>query len=374
MKYYIIAGEASGDLHASNLIKALQKKDVNADIRFWGGDLMQAAGGTLVKHYRDLAFMGFIEVIANLRTILNNIKFCKKDILTYKPDILILVDYPGFNMRIATFAKQKGIKTHYYISPQIWAWKENRIKKIKRDVDEMYVILPFEKDFYEKKHVFPVHFVGHPLLDAIADRKQVSEKSFREKYNLNNKPIIALLPGSRKQEIKKMLSVMLKMIDKFTDYQFVIAGAPSQDYEFYKTFIKSASVKFIANKTHDLLSISYAALVTSGTATLETALFKVPEVVCYKGSAISYRIGKWLVDLKYISLVNLILDREVVTELIQYDFNEKKLKQELTKILDEKHREQLFLDYYDLEQKLGGKGASEKTATLITKDLFLVHQ
>jgi len=368
MKYYIIAGEASGDLHASNLIKALQKRDADADIRFWGGDLMQATGGTLVKHYRDLAFMGFIEVIANLRTILNNIKFCKEDILRYKPDILILVDYPGFNMRIATFAKQKGIKIHYYISPQIWAWKENRIKKIKRDVDEMYVILPFEKAFYEKKHAFPVHFVGHPLLDAIADRKLINEKEFRENNNLNDKPIIALLPGSRKQEIKKMLSVMLKMIDKFRDYQFVIAGAPSQDYEFYKTFIKSTSVKFIANKTHDLLSISYAALVTSGTATLETALFKVPEVVCYKGSTISYRIGKWLVDLKYISLVNLILDREVVTELIQHDFNEKRLEQELTKILDEKHREQLFLDYFDLEKKLGGKGASEKTAELITKE------
>ncbi len=371
MKYYIIAGEASGDLHASNLIKALQKKDANANFRFWGGDLMSrsSGSGTLVKHYRDLAFMGFIEVIANLRTILNNIKFCKEDILKYKPDVLILVDYPGFNMRIATFAKQKGIKTHYYISPQIWAWKENRIKKIKRDVDQMYVILPFEKDFYEKKHAFPVHFVGHPLLDAIADRKQVNEKDFRKNHNLNDKPIIALLPGSRKQEIKKMLSVMLKMIDRFTDYQFVIAGAPSQDYEFYKMFIKNTSVKFIANKTHDLLSISYAALVTSGTASLETALFKVPEVVCYKGSAISYRIGKWLVDLKYISLVNLILDREVVTELIQYDFNEKRLEQELAKVLDEKHREQLFLDYFDLEQKLGGKGASEKTAELITKDL-----
>jgi len=370
MKYYIIAGEASGDLHASNLIKALQKKDADAEIRFWGGDLMQATGGTLVKHYRDLAFMGFIEVIANLRTILNNIKFCKEDILRFKPDVLILVDYPGFNMRIATFAKQKGIKIHYYISPQIWAWKENRIKKIKRDVDEMYVILPFEKDFYEKKHAFPVHFVGHPLLDAIADRKQVNEKKFRENHNLNDKPIIALLPGSRKQEIKKMLSVMLKMIDKFRNYQFVIAGAPSQEYEFYKTFIKSTSIKFIANKTHDLLSISYAALVTSGTATLETALFKVPEVVCYKGSAISYRIGKWLVDLKYISLVNLILDRQVVTELIQHDFNEKRLAQELTKILDEKHREQLFLDYFDLEQKLGGKGASEKTAELIFNSCF----
>jgi len=365
VNYYIIAGEASGDLHASNLMKALQKKDANANFRFWGGDLMQNVDGTLVKHYRDLAFMGFLEVIANLRTILNNIKFCKKDILKFNPDILILVDYPGFNLRIAEFAKQHHIKVHYYISPQIWAWKENRIKKIKRDIDEMYVILPFEKDFYEKKHNYPVHFVGHPLLDAITNREQVNEHAFKKEYNLSEKPIIVLLPGSRKQEIKKMLSVMLKMVDKFTDYQFVIAGAPSQSYEFYQPFIKSASVKFISNKTYDLLSISFAALVTSGTATLETALFKIPEVVCYKSSAISYQIGKWLVDLKYISLVNLILDREVVTELIQHDFNEKKLEQELAKILDEKYRSQLFLDYNDLDQKLGGKRASEKTASLI---------
>jgi lipid-A-disaccharide synthase len=365
VKYYIIAGEASGDLHASNLMKMINQKDVDADFRFWGGDLMQEVGGTLVKHYRDLSFMGFIEVIANLRTILNNIKFCKKDILQFKPDVLILVDYPGFNLRIAEFAKKQGFKVHYYISPQLWAWKENRIQKIKRDVDAMYVILPFEKDFYEKKHQFPVHFVGHPLLDVIANRKPIGIKAFRTKYGLNDKPIIALLPGSRKQEIKQMLSVMLKMVNKFSDYQFIIAGAPSQDYEFYKPFIKKSDVKFIANKTHDLLSVSYAALVTSGTATLETALFKVPEVVCYKGSMISYQIGKRLVDIKYISLVNLILDKESVTELIQNEFNEKRLSEELTKILDEKHREQLFLDYYDLEKKLGGKGASERTANLI---------
>jgi lipid-A-disaccharide synthase len=369
VKYYIIAGEASGDLHASNLMKALQRKDAGAEFRYWGGDLMQAVGGTLVKHYRELAFMGFIEVIANLRTILNNIKFCKKDILAYRPDALILVDYPGFNMRIATFARQHNIKVHYYISPQIWAWKESRIKKIKRDVDEMYVILPFEKDFYEKKHGFPVHFVGHPLLDAIADRKPIHEKEFRATHGLSNKPIIALLPGSRKQEIKKMLSVMLTMIDKFVNYQFVIAGAPSQEFEFYQQFIKNTSVKFIANKTHDLLSISYAALVTSGTATLETALFKVPEVVCYKGSFVSYQIGKRLVDLKYISLVNLILDKEAVTELIQHEFNELSLEKELRKILEETNRNTLFIDYYELEQKLGGKGASEKTATLIINSL-----
>ncbi len=369
MKYYIIAGEASGDLHASNLMKALLKLDKRAEFRFWGGDLMQAVGGTLVKHYKALAFMGFAEVIMNLRTILGNIKFCKKDILNYNPEVIILVDYPGFNMRIAEFAKQKNIATHYYISPQIWAWKENRIKKIKRDVDQMYVILPFEKDFYEKKHNYPVHFVGHPLLDAIADREQVDPDQFRKENNLNDKPIIALLPGSRKQEITKMLAIMLKMVNKFNDHQFVIAGAPSQDLHFYQQIISNSDVAIVENKTYDLLSLANAALVTSGTATLETALFKVPEVVCYKGNAISYQIGKRLVkNIKYISLVNLILDKEAVTELIQDEFNEKRLEDELYKILDFKYRDKIFDDYYRLEQKLGGKGASEDTATLIIKN------
>ena len=369
MKYYIIAGEASGDLHASNLMKALTQEDEHAEFRFWGGDLMQTVGGTLVKHYRDLAFMGFVEVFMNLRVILKNIKFCKQDILNYQPDALILIDYPGFNMRIAEFAKQKNITTHYYISPQIWAWKENRIKKIKRDVDQMYVILPFEKDFYEKRHDYPVCFVGHPLLDAIADRKPVDIEKFRNKNNLNDKPIIALLPGSRKQEIAKMLTIMLKMVDKFSDFQFVIAGAPSQNLEFYQQFFSDKCIAIVENKTYDLLSVSHAALVTSGTATLETALFKVPEVVCYKGNEISYQIGKRLVkNIKYISLVNLILDKESVTELIQDDFNEKRLENELFKILDHKNRERIFDDYYDLERKLGGKGASEKTAKLIIKN------
>jgi lipid-A-disaccharide synthase len=369
MKYYIVVGEASGDLHASNLMKALLLEDRHSEFRFWGGDLMQQVGGTLVKHYRDLAFMGFAEVIKNLRTILNNIKFCKRDILDYQPDVLILVDYPGFNMRIAEFAKQKGISVHYYISPQIWAWKENRIKKIKRNVDEMYVILPFEKEFYENKHKFPVHFVGHPLLDAVSNREQLDIQDFRAQYNLNDKPIIALLPGSRKQEITKMLSVMLKMVDKFDDYQFVIGGAPGQSMSFYKQFITNDNVVIVENRTYDLLSVSHAALVTSGTATLESAIFKVPEVVCYKGGAISYQIGKRLVkNIKYISLVNLILDREVVTELIQDQFNEKRLEDELYKILDYKIREKVFDDYYELEQKLGGKGASMETAKLIIKN------
>jgi lipid-A-disaccharide synthase len=367
MKYYIISGEASGDLHGSNLMKALFEKDSAAEIRFWGGDLMQQVGGTMVAHYRNLAFMGFAEVLMNITTIFKNLNLCKKDILNFKPDVLILIDYPGFNMRIAEFAKKKGIKVHYYISPQIWAWKENRIKKIKRDVDAMIVILPFEKDFYEKKYNFPVHFFGHPLIDAISNRKQVDENDFRTAHNLSKKSIIALLPGSRKQEIKKLLSVMIKMADKFTDYQFVIAGAPGQDYEFYRQFIDKDNVKFVNNKTYDLLSISYAAIVTSGTATLETALFKIPEIVCYKTSWISYQIGKRLVDLKFISLVNLIMEKEVVKELIQDDFNEINLERELHNILDGYHRAVLFLDYYDLEQKLGGKGASQKVAEFIIK-------
>lgn len=367
MKYYIIAGEASGDLHGSNLMKALCQEDANADIRFWGGDLMQNAGGMLVKHYRELAFMGFAEVILNLKTILNNIKICKMDIEKFNPDVIIFIDYPGFNMRIAKWAKQKGIKTHYYISPQIWAWKESRIKDIKRDFDKLYVILPFEKDFYEKKHHFPVEFVGHPLIDAIHNRKTSDSISFRPENNLDEKPIIAILPGSRKQEISVMLSIMLSVVDDFPDYQFVIAGAPSQEYSFYEQFLNGKNIKFVANKTYDLLSNSHAALVTSGTATLETALFKVPEVVCYKGSWVSYQIAKRIITLKYISLVNLIMDEEVVTELIQNECNSKKIKTELTKILDEKHRAILLKKYNDLEQKLGGIGASQKTAKLIVE-------
>lgn len=369
MKYYIIAGEASGDLHGSNLIKALRKEDAHATIRFWGGDLMEKAGGTLVKHYKELAFMGFAEVLFNLKTILNNISFCKKDIEQFQPDVIIFIDYPGFNMRIAEWAKKKKIPTHYYISPQIWAWKENRIKNIKRDFDKLYVILPFEKDFYEKKHHFPVEFVGHPLIDAIHNRTKVNESNFRKEHHLDERPIIALLPGSRKQEISKLLHEMLAIVNDFPNYQFVIAGAPGQDYVFYKQFLTNKAVHFISNKTYDLLSVAHAALVTSGTATLETALFKVPEVVCYKGNWISYQIAKRIITLKYISLVNLIMDEEVVTELIQNDCNSKKIKFELTKILDEKHREKLIEKYNLLEQKLGGEGASEKVAKLIVADI-----
>ncbi|MEO8515857.1 MAG: lipid-A-disaccharide synthase [Flavobacterium sp.] len=369
MKYYIIAGEASGDLHGSNLMKSIFKEDLQAEIRFWGGDLMQNTGGTLVKHYRELAFMGFLEVVLNLKTILGNIKICKTDILEFQPDVLIFIDYPGFNMRIAEWAKKLGMKTHYYISPQIWAWKENRIKAIKRDVDKMYVILPFEKDFYEKKHHFPVEFVGHPLIDAINNRKKTDSEKFKRENNLDEKPIVALLPGSRKQEIAKMLSEMLSVVKDFPEYQFVIAGAPSQEYSFYQQFLTNDQVHFISNKTYDLLSVATAALVTSGTATLETALFKVPEVVLYKGSWASYQIAKRIITLKYISLVNLIMDKEVVTELIQNDCNTKKIKTELEKILNPEYRNTLLENYKLLEEKLGGSGASDKTAQLIVSDL-----
>ncbi|MBZ9652613.1 lipid-A-disaccharide synthase [Psychroflexus montanilacus] len=365
MKYYIIAGEASGDLHASNLMQAIQEKDPSADFRFWGGDLMQEVGGTLVKHYRELAFMGFWEVITNLKTILNNIKLCKADISEFQPDAIIFVDYPGFNMRIAKWAKEQGFATHYYVSPQIWAWKENRIKDIKRDVDHMYVILPFEKEFYEEKHNFKVHFVGHPLLDQIEKRKEISFQEFKNRYQLDDRPIIALLPGSRKQEISKMLSVMLSVVREYPTYQFVIAGAPSQEEEFYKSVVLKSEVKLIQNDTYNLLSKSHAALVTSGTATLETALFEVPEVVCYKGNLISYLIAKQIVKLDYISLVNLIMNREVVKELIQNEFTSKHLKLELDKILDSAKREKLLSDYKDLKTKLGGVGASRRTAELI---------
>jgi len=369
MKYYIIAGEASGDLHGSNLMKALYNEDTAANIRFWGGDLMQQVGGTLVKHYRELAFMGFSEVLMNLKTILNNIKICKLDIDQFQPDVIIFIDYPGFNMRIAKWAKLKGIKTHYYIAPQIWAWKENRIKAVKRDFDKLFVILPFEKDFFEVKHNFPVTFVGHPLIDAIHNRTKSDEITFRKENNLDEKPVIALLPGSRKQEISKMLSVMLSIVSDFPEYQFVIAGAPSQEYHFYEQFLTIKNIKFVSNKTYDLLSIATAALVTSGTATLETALFKIPEVVCYKGSWASYQIAKRIITLQYISLVNLIMDEEVVTELIQDKFNTKNLKKELSKILDDAHRRNLLKKYDELEIKLGGTGASAKTAKLIINDL-----
>ncbi|WP_339706934.1 lipid-A-disaccharide synthase [uncultured Kriegella sp.] len=370
MKYYIIAGEASGDLHGSNLIKALKIEDPQANIRCWGGDLMQQAGGTLAKHYKEMAFMGFLEVLLNLNTIAKNITFCKKDIQQFEPDVIVFIDFSGFNLRIAKWAKEKSYKTNYYISPQIWASRESRIEKIKRDIDAMYVILPFEKNFYEQKHGFPVHFVGHPLIDAIESRKNIDEPTFRRENHLDKKkPIIALLPGSRKQEVKKMLRIMLSVVDDFPDYNFVIAGAPSLDNDFYAPFLKNPNVNFVSNKTYDLLSHSHAALVTSGTATLETALFKIPQVVCYKANWLSYQIAKQIVTLEYISLVNLIMEKEVVKELIQDDLNTKNLKFELTKLIEGPSRAQQIKAYNELEKKLGGEGASNKTANLIVQNV-----
>ncbi len=369
MRYYIIAGEASGDLHGSNLIKAIKANDSNAVIQCWGGDLMQSQGATLVKHYKDLAFMGFVEVIQNLGTILKNISFCKKDILAFKPDVLIFIDYPGFNMRIAKWAKKIGIPTHYYISPQIWAWKENRIKAIKRDVDYMYVILPFEKDFYQNKHNFPVSFVGHPLIDAIDNYKLSYHDDFLKQNHLDSRPIIALLPGSRKQEISKLLEQMLLVVDDYPQYQFIIAGAPGQTIEFYQQFIGDKDIKVVFNQTYALLNLAYAALVTSGTATLETALFKVPQVVLYKGNEISFQIAKRIITLKFISLVNLIMDKELVVELIQKDCNPTRIKKELNKLLDPSYRSILIEQYDQLIARLGGSGASEVTAREIIDNI-----
>ncbi|MFT3947019.1 MAG: lipid-A-disaccharide synthase [Agriterribacter sp.] len=370
MKYYILAGEASGDLHGSNLIKAIKKTDHNAEFRAWGGDMMQAAGAEMVKHYRDLAFMGFAEVVMNLRTILNNISFCKKDILSYKPDALILIDYPGFNLRIARWAKTQGLKIIYYISPQVWAWKENRVKTIKECVDKMLVILPFEKAFYQKWH-YDVTYVGHPLVEVI-DEYSKKDAGANNILSSIQKPIVALLPGSRKQEILKKLPVMLEVSRHFTDYQFVVAKAPGQDDNFYAELLSQyPDVKSVSGKTYDLLLHAKAALVTSGTATLETALFSVPEVVCYKGSPISYAIAKRVIKIKYISLVNLIMDKPVVKELIQHDLTTANTIMELKAILYNPVRiEQLKTDYRQLRDILSKGGhASDNAAKAISSFL-----
>ncbi len=365
MKYYLIAGEASGDLHASNLMKAIRQKDASAEFRFWGGDLMQAQGGALVKHYRDLAFMGFVEVAANLKTILGNISFCKKDIESWNPDVLVLVDYPGFNLRIAKFAHAKGIKVAYYISPKVWAWKKGRVKTIKKVVDKMLVIFPFEKAFY-RDYDMEVDFVGNPLLDALQEEQYESKEAFRRKFNLSDKPIIALLPGSRKQEVSRMLSVMLQVVPLFQDYQFVVAGVPSLGLEFYEKYLDGSSVKVVFRQTHQIVHHAEAALVTSGTATLETALIGTPQAVCYKANAISYQIAKRVIKVKYISLVNLIMDKPVVKELIQNDLNVRLLSAELNLLLNNKaHRNQQLSDYEQLKQLLGNSGASARAAEVI---------
>jgi lipid-A-disaccharide synthase len=359
MKYYIIAGEASGDLHGSNLISELKKIDTTAAIRCWGGDKMQAAGADVVKHYRDLAFMGFTEVLMNLRTIFRNLAFCKKDILAFKPDVLILIDYPGFNLRIADWAKQQGLKVIYYISPQVWAWKENRVKMMKQCIDKMLVILPFEKEYFQNKWNWPVEYVGHPLVEEIEKHKAQGTKE-----PLSNKPIVALLPGSRKQEILKKLPIMLEVSKSFLSHQFIVAKAPGVEEDFYDQLLRPYSnVSYVSNQTYPLLMQAEAALVTSGTATLETALFGVPEVVCYKGSAVSYQIAKRVIKVKYISLVNLIMDKLVVTELIQDKMTAENLVIELNLLLtDPAKKDQLKNDYNELKRILTAGGNASATA------------
>lgn len=368
MKYYIIAGEASGDLHASNLVAEIKKKDKKAEFRGCGGDLMQAQGVQLLKHYSSMAYMGFVEVAVHIRKVLRNIADTKKDILAYQPDALILVDYPGFNLRIAKFAHEKGFKVYYYISPQVWAWKRGRVRKIKASVDKMLVILPFEEEFYRQYGV-DVTYVGNPLLDELAKFGSGNRSIFLRRNSLGEKrEIIALLPGSRKQEIKRMLPMMLKAVSHFPEYQFVIAGVSSIEKELYKRIIGNTDVFLIENQTYELLQNSSAAVVTSGTATLETALFTVPEVVCYKSSGLSYRLAKAMIKVKYISLVNLVMDREVVKELIQGDLTEESIVKELDLLLHNgKRQRRLLEDYDELKERLGNAGASEKAAAEILK-------
>lgn len=374
MRYYIIAGEASGDLHASNLVAEIKKKDKKAEFRGCGGDLMKAQGVDLLKHYRTMAFMGFVEVAVNLRKVLDNIAQCKKDIVEYQPDVVVLVDYPGFNLRIADFAHEKGFKVLYYISPQVWAWKRRRVKKIKKSVDKMIVIFPFEEAFY-KEYGVDVTYVGNPLLDELSKSGTPNRSIFLRRNSLGEKrEIIALLPGSRTQEVKRILPVMLKVVPHFPDYQFVIGGVSSLDKSLYKKIIGNTDVFLIENQTYELLQNSSAAVVTSGTVTLETALFTVPEVVCYKATGFSYLLAKWMIKVKFISLVNLVMDKEVVKELIQSDLTEKNIVTELERLLhDGKRQRQILEDYDELRDRLGNAGASEKAAEIVVNAARMKH-
>jgi lipid-A-disaccharide synthase len=357
MRIFIIAGEASGDLHGANLVKELVQLSPQSVIEGWGGDKMSAAGAHIHKHYRELAFMGFAEVIANIRTIMRNFDLCKSTIEKFKPDTLVLIDYPGFNLRMAEWAHERGIRVVYYISPQIWAWKQGRIKKIKKFVDEMCVVLPFEKEFYSKFQM-DVHFVGHPLLDEIK----------QEQISTQKENIIALLPGSRKQEIRSMLPIMLNAVKNFPEYKCVIAGAPGQEYSFYEPLIQGFNAEIVFGKTYDVLKSAKAGLITSGTATLEAGIFKLPQVVCYKGNPLSYFIARQLVKIKYISLVNLILDKPAVKELIQFELTEENIAAELRLLLGETERsKQMMEDYMQLENVLGSGGASLNTAKVVLK-------
>ena len=371
MKYYIISGEASGDLHGSNLMKAIYRHDPQAEVRFWGGNLMQSVGGTMVKHIRDLAIMGIVEVMVHLRTVLANIRLCKQDILDYNPDAVIFIDYPGFNLRIAKFTHSHGFKNFYYISPQVWAWKKGRIKTMRRVLDKMYVILPFEKPFYDKYGVENVEYVGHPLLDAVADfnSSHVAD-DFRRRNNLDDRPIIALMPGSRKMELRKMMPTMAALASRHPEYNFVIAGMTLLGDSFYKPFLTSQNVTLVYNQTYMLLQSAFAGVITSGTATLEAALFHLPQVVCYRANALTVAFAKTFAKVKYISLVNLIADKPVVRELIQKDLNKNTLETEFSKITkDKNNRMAMIAEYESIEKTLGSEGVSDKAVLSILKTL-----
>ena len=363
MRYYLIAGEASGDLHASRLIRALRQTDAQAEFRCFGGDLMAAEGATLVKHYRELAYMGFIPVLLHLRTILGNMRRCKEDIASWRPDAVILVDYPGFNLNIAQYVKSQGLcPVYYYISPKIWAWKEYRIKQIRRDVDELFSILPFEVPFFEEKHHYTIHYVGNPTAD------EVREFLKSEVCGAKREKTIALLAGSRKQEIKDNLPAMLSAVKDLKDsYRIVLAGAPAINSDYYRQFIEGSGIEVVYNQTYKLLSEAHAALVTSGTATLETALFNVPQVVCYE-TPLPWLIGhlrKFVLNVKYVSLVNLVADREVVRELVADSFSVENIRSELNKILEGPAREAMLAGYEEVRRRLGDQCAPEETARII---------
>lgn len=376
MKYYLIVGEASGDLHASHLMAALKEADSQAQFRFYGGDKMTSIGGERVKHYRDLAYMGFIPVLLHLKTILTNMRLCKHDIVAWQPDVLILVDYPGFNLNIAKYIHSNTkIPVFYYISPKIWAWKEYRIKNIKRDVDELFSILPFEVDFFEGKHHYPIHYVGNPTLDEVSAFQANHPKDFQQfavANGLTGKPIIALLAGSRKQEIKDNLSMMIEAARLYSDYQLVLAGAPGIEADYYQQYLKGTNVKLLFNQTYELLQHAHTALVTSGTATLETALFRVPQVVCYNTTMgrVVRIIMKLVLKVKFVSLVNLIAGREVVQELVAERMTLSRLRHELSRLLnDNAYRQQMLDDYTEMAEKLGTPGAPRQAATIIIQKL-----
>ncbi|MDA3909750.1 MAG: lipid-A-disaccharide synthase [Bacteroidales bacterium] len=374
MRYYIIAGEASGDLHASNLIKGLFKYDPEAEVRAWGGEMVEAAGADLVKHYKDLAIMGFVEVLSHLNTIRKNFKFAKADILDYQPDVLITVDFPGFNLRMVKWAKSNGIRTFHYISPNLWAWKKNRVYSMRKTINQLFVILPFETDFYLKYDVNPV-YEGHPLLDAVNQFQALELPSFKQKHRLNNRPIVAILPGSRKQEISRMLPHMIRSAEKNPDYQYLIAGAPGMEIEFYEQFISNReNIHLLHNETYDILHHAVSGMICSGTATLEAALFNVPQVVCYKTNKITFFIARLIVKIRRFSLVNLILGRDAVKELIQHEMNDESLSKAFADICPggAKH-DVVLVDYEELKSKLGSDGVSDRLAKKMIEILHENH-